>query len=96
MQSFDLSGESDSLRNQYGDGFGQRCLLVRRLFQSGVRFIEVSHNMNFRNGTGWDTHNDGQLNQHLLIQELDVALSAMMTDLKAHKLLDKTLSLIHI
>ncbi len=94
MKSFDLSGESDSLRNSYGDGFGQRCLLARRLFQSGVRFIEVSHNMNFRNGTGWDTHNDGQLNQHLLIQELDVALTAMMADLESHKMLDKTLIVI--
>ncbi len=95
MKSFDLSGERDDLRNQYGDGFGQRCLLTRRLFQAGVRFVEVSHNMNFRNGTGWDTHNDGQLNQHLLIQELDQALSAMITDLQQHGMLDKTLIVIN-
>jgi hypothetical protein len=94
MKSFDLSGESDSLRNKYGDGFGQRCLLTRRLFQSGVRFIELSHNMNFRNGTGWDTHNDGQLNQHLLIKELDVSLTAMMADLESHNMLSKTLIVI--
>lgn len=94
MKSFDLSGESDSLRNKFGDGFGQRCLLTRRLFQSGVRFVELSHNMNFRNGTGWDTHNDGQLNQHLLIKELDVALTAMMVDLESHKMLSKTLIVI--
>jgi hypothetical protein len=94
MKSFDLRGESDSLRNKYGDGFGQRCLLTRRLFQSGVRFIELSHNMNFRNGTGWDTHNDGQLNQHLLIKELDVSLTAMMADLESHNMLSKTLIVI--
>ena len=94
MKSFDLSGEPDALRNSYGDGFGQRCLLARRLFQSGVRFIEVSHNMNFRNGTGWDTHNDGQLNQHLLIKELDVALSALMADLESKGMLEKTLIVI--
>ncbi|NND96851.1 MAG: DUF1501 domain-containing protein [Pirellulaceae bacterium] len=95
MKSFDLSDEPESLRNQYGDGFGQRCLLTRRLLQSGVRFVEVSHNMNFRNGTGWDTHNDGQLNQHLLIQELDVALSTLITDLESKQMLDKTLIVIN-
>ena len=95
MKSFDLSNETDSLRESYGQGFGQRCLLTRRLFQAGVRFVEVSHNMNFRNGTGWDTHNDGQLNQHLLIEELDTALSAMMTDLQQHGMLDKTLIIIN-
>lgn len=95
MKSFDLGNEPDDLRNTYGDGFGQRCLLTRRLFQAGVRFVEVSHNMNFRNGTGWDTHNDGQLNQHLLIQELDRALGAMIADLEQHQMLDKTLIVIN-
>lgn len=88
---FDLDAEPADLRNAYGGEFGQRCLLSRRLIESGVRFIEVSHNLNFVNGTGWDTHNEGQLNQHLLIQELDSALSTLVTDLEEKKLLDKTL-----
>ncbi|MFT5469705.1 MAG: hypothetical protein ACI8UO_004827 [Verrucomicrobiales bacterium] len=91
MRHFDLTDESDSLRNEYGGEFGQRCLLARRLVQSGVRFIEVSHNLNFMNGTGWDTHNEGQANQHLLIGELDVAMSALIRDLDQKKILDKTL-----
>ncbi len=95
MSAFDLNDEPDDLRNQYGDGFGQRCLLTRRLFQSGVRFVELSHNMNFRNGTGWDTHNDGQLNQHLLIEELDRSMSVLMADLEKRKMLDKTLIVIN-
>ncbi|TWU07487.1 DUF1501 domain-containing protein [Stieleria varia] len=95
MKAFELENEPGTLRDEYGDGFGQRCLLARRLFQSGVRFVEVSHNMNFRNGTGWDTHNDGQLNQHLLIEELDQSLTAMMTDLQSVGLLDKTLIVIN-
>ncbi|MCW0220908.1 MAG: DUF1501 domain-containing protein, partial [Prosthecobacter sp.] len=69
----------------------QRCLLARRLIQDGVRFIEVSHNLGFVNGTGWDTHNDGQLNQHLLIKDLDDALATLIVDLKNHGILDKTL-----
>ncbi|MDF1816682.1 MAG: DUF1501 domain-containing protein, partial [Verrucomicrobiales bacterium] len=91
MKHFDLKDESADLRNEYGGEFGQRCLLARRLIQSGVRFIEVSHNLNFMNGTGWDTHNEGQQNQHLLIQELDVAMSALINDLENKGLLDKTL-----
>ena len=94
MRHFDLKDESADLRNAYGGEFGQRCLLARRLVQNGVRFIEVSHNLNFINGTGWDTHNEGQLNQHLLIKELDIALSALLTDLENQKMLDKTLVVI--
>jgi arylsulfatase A-like enzyme len=59
--------------------------------QAGVRFVEVSHNLNFLNGTGWDVHNEGINNQHLLIREMDAALSGLLTDLEAKKLLDKTL-----
>ena len=91
MRHFKLGDESAELRNAYGGEFGQRCLLARRLVQAGVRFIEVSHNLNFINGTGWDTHNEGQLNQHLLIKELDIALSALITDLEKQGILDKTL-----
>jgi hypothetical protein len=91
MRNFNLKEESASLRNDYGSEFGQRCLLARRLIQDGVRFIEVSHNLGFVNGTGWDTHNDGQEKQHLLIKDLDDALATLITDLKTHGLLDKTL-----
>jgi len=91
MSVFDLKSESDTLRNAYGDEFGQRCLLARRLVQSGVRFVEVAFNLNFINGTGWDTHNQGQKNQHILIQQLDQALSTLITDLEKHKRLEKTL-----
>jgi hypothetical protein len=91
MRHFNLKEEPAALRNEYGGEFGQRCLLSRRLVQAGVRFIEVSHNLNFMNGTGWDIHNEGYANQHLLIQELDTALAALIRDLKDKKLLDKTL-----
>lgn len=91
MRHFNISGEPAALRNEYGGEFGQRCLLSRRLVEAGVRFIEVSHNLNFMNGTGWDIHNEGINNQHLLIQELDTALSALIRDLENRRLLDKTL-----
>lgn len=88
---FQLEQEPQELRLQYGGEFGQRCLLARRLAQTGVRFIEVSHNLNFLNGTGWDVHNGGILKQHALIQEMDQALSALVLDLEQKQMLDKTL-----
>lgn len=94
LKHFDLSTESLGLRESYGGEFGQRCLLSRRLVEAGVRFIEVSHNLNFLNGTGWDVHNDGINNQHLLIRELDTALSALILDLESRKKLDSTLIVI--
>ncbi len=91
MTAFKLDGEASTLRQAYGGEFGQRCMLARRLVQRGVRFIEVSFNLNFINGTGWDTHNDGQLNQHILIQQLDQGLATLVSDLEKNRLLDKTL-----
>ncbi len=91
LRAFRLEEEASAVRERFGGEFGQRCLLARRLVERGVRFIEVSHNLNFLNGTGWDTHNEGQLGQHLLIHELDVALSALISDLEQRGLLDRTL-----
>jgi hypothetical protein len=91
LHHFDLKSEPADLRARYGGELGQRCLLARRLVQAGVRFVEVSHNLNFLNGTGWDVHNEGINNQHLLIRELDVALAALLSDLEGKKLLDRTL-----
>ena len=94
MRVFELDREPVELRNRYGGEFGQRCLLSRRLIERGVRFIEVSHNLNFLNGIGWDVHNEGILNQHKLIQELDTAVATLITDLEAKHMLDKTLIVI--
>lgn len=94
MGSFRLEDESADLRTSYGGEFGQRCLLARRLIERGVRFVEVSHNLNFLNGAGWDVHNQGILKQHALIQELDVAMSALIFDLESRRLLDQTLLVI--
>ncbi len=88
---FDLKAEREATRERYGSGFGQRCLLARRLVESGSRFVEVAYDLNFKNGTGWDTHRHGQANQHLLIEDLDQALSALVEDLELRGLLDETL-----
>jgi hypothetical protein len=52
LEAFDLTKESQELRDKYGsDNFGQGCLLARRLVENQVRFVEVSYG-------GWDMHND--------------------------------------
>jgi len=94
MKAFDLASEPGATRQSYGDEFGQRCMLARRLIQRGVRFVEVGFNMNFVNGAGWDTHNGAQKQQHGLIQRLDQGVAALITDLENHRLLDKTLIVI--
>ena len=76
MRHFDLKQESPAVRASYGGEFGQRCLLARRLVQGGVRFVEVSHNLNFINVAGWDVHNEGIDNQHVLIQHLIALLAS--------------------
>ena len=91
---FRLEEEKAELRARYGGEFGQRCLLARRLVERGVRFIEVSHNLNFINGTGWDVHNAGIKQQHALISELDTAFASLIEDLEAKRLLDRTLIVI--
>lgn len=88
---FDMQQEPADVRQRFGSSFGQRCLLARRLIEAGTRFVEVSYDLNFKNGTGWDTHRHGQANQHLLINDLDQALSALMDDLEQKGLLDETL-----
>ncbi len=93
-RSFHLDEEASDLRNGYGGEFGQRCLLARRLVERGVRFIEVSHNLNFLNGSGWDVHNAGIEKQHELLRELDTAVAALIIDLEKRRLLDKTLIVI--
>lgn len=94
MKAFDLAGEPGDLRDQYGDEFGQRCLLSRRLIQRGVRFVEVGFNLNFVNGAGWDTHNAAQKEQHQLIRRLDQGVAALAQDLERERLLEKTLIVI--
>lgn len=94
MKAFNLGSEPGALRTEYGDEFGQRCLLARRLLQRGVRFIEVGFNLNFVNGAGWDTHNGAQKEQHGLIRRLDQGVAAFLADLEKEKLLEKTLVVI--
>lgn len=82
---FNLSNESDSLRNRYGmNKLGQSCLVARRLIQKGVPFVTVRNN-------GWDTHKQHFERMNEKLPELDKALSALLEDLVDKGLLDQTI-----
>ncbi len=85
LETFDLTRESDEVRERYGrNPFGQGCLLARRMVEGGVRFIEVD------NG-GWDTHGDNFERVKEKGAVLDQALSALLEDLSNRGLLESTL-----
>lgn len=93
--AFQLSDESPETRKRFGaKSVGQSCLLARRLVERGVRFVTV-------NQRGWDTHEnlytrlkEGYTGAKVgvgLIPSLDLAVSALIDDLKQIGLLDETL-----
>lgn len=93
--AFDLKGEPDAIREMYGRrGFGQSCLLARRLVERGVPFVTVTN-------PGWDTHESLVLQMKLgysgakvgvgLIPTFDQAFAALVSDLGQRGMLDETL-----
>ena len=91
LSMFNVRNEPDSLKQAFGEEFGQRCLLSRKLVQGGVRFVECSFNLHFINGYGWDAHAFAQKRLHLVIEQLDRGLSMLLQDLDQNKLLERTL-----
>ncbi len=85
---FNLDAEPMAVREAYGveSAFGQGCLLSRRLVQAGVRFVEVSLG-------GWDTHQDNFDVVKEKSSELDLAFSALISDLREKNLYERTVIL---
>lgn len=83
--AFDLSAESDSVRNAYGrNNFGQSCLAARKLVENGVTVVMVR----FR---GWDTHKEHFKRMDQRLDELDAGVSSLIIDLDKEGLLDSTI-----
>jgi hypothetical protein len=66
------------------DSFGRRCLLARRLVESGVRFVQVYEG-------GWDSHDYLERAHIGRMRTVDQPIAALVTDLKRRGLLDSTL-----
>jgi hypothetical protein len=89
-QAFALHEESDRLRDRYGrNTYGQSVLLARRLVEAGVRFVTVYYS---RGISGWDTHKDNfNTLKNSRLPHTDLALSALLDDLRVRGLLEETL-----
>ncbi|MEM6690223.1 MAG: DUF1501 domain-containing protein [Planctomycetota bacterium] len=89
-QVMDLSQETDRTQAMYGIGqsatnaFGTKCLIARRMIESGVRFIEV-------NTDGWDHHSLLQEKLPASCQAVDKPIAGLLADLKQRGLLEDTL-----
>jgi len=87
----DLSKETAETHKQYGidkkesRSFGSKCLMARRLVESGVRFVQV-----FSDGE-WDAHDKLTQNHSEHCAATDVPIDGLLTDLKRRGLWDSTL-----
>ena len=86
--AFDLSQESASTREMYGETIqGRNLLYARRLAERGVRYIQCYHG----GGQPWDNHGSIVKNITRLSGEADQPIGALLTDLKQRGMLDETL-----
>jgi hypothetical protein len=82
---FDLSEESDEMRDRYGrNTFGQSCLVARRLVERGVPYVTINYK-------GWDTHKQNFQVMRQKLPQMDKGMAALFQDLSARGLLDQTI-----
>ena len=87
-KAFDISQESEKLREAYGHTtVGQGALLARRLIESGVRVATVFQG-------GYDTHFDNEPGMRQVNTEFDQAFPTLLEDLESRGLLETTLVLV--
>jgi len=92
----DLSGETAATRKLYGledpktANFGTRCLMARRLVETGVRFVLIP--VPVATG-GWDHHSDIKGGVPRVCAQVDQPSGALIQDLKQRGLLDSTIVL---
>jgi hypothetical protein len=103
--AFDLSHESEPMRDRYGrNEYGESFLLARRLVESGVRLVTVVWSYICPDGNVanvWDNHGGTgslggitgfeMLKAKYCLPPLDLAYSALLEDMQARGLLDETL-----
>ncbi|MFN8707010.1 MAG: DUF1501 domain-containing protein, partial [Planctomyces sp.] len=82
---FDVSREPASEIEKYGQhDLGRHCLLARRLLESGISYVQLSH-------SNYDTHNEN-FNFHIeQMGEFDRSFSTFVADLAARGMLESTL-----
>jgi hypothetical protein len=92
-EAFDITLEPKEVLERYDTGrFGRGCLLARRLVERGVRYVEVT--TEYVPFVHWDTHDRGHETVARLHGEIDRPIAALIRDLEAGGLLDRTLVVI--
>ncbi|MBW8036047.1 MAG: DUF1501 domain-containing protein [Planctomycetes bacterium] len=82
---FDLSTETDEVRQSYGrNRFGQSCLMARRLVEEGVPYVTINYK-------GWDTHKQHFQTMRRKLPELDRGMATLLEDISQRGLLDSTI-----
>ena len=82
---FDLSQETDELRDRYGrNTFGQSCLVARRLVERGVPYVTINYQ-------GWDTHRQHFQIMRQRLPQMDRGMATLLQDLSDRGLLDSTI-----
>jgi hypothetical protein len=82
---FDLSQETNDMRDRYGrNTFGQSCLVARRLVERGVPYITINYQ-------GWDTHKQNFQTMRQKLPQMDRGMATLMQDLSERGLLDSTI-----
>jgi hypothetical protein len=92
----DLSKESAATKNLYGldnpttAGYGLRCLMARRLIESGVRFVQIFPPVKPQ-FQPWDSHSNVKTELEKICAACDLPSAALIRDLKARGLLENTI-----
>jgi hypothetical protein len=82
---FDLSQETDEMRDRYGrNTFGQSCLVARRLVERGVPYITINYE-------GWDTHRQNFQVMRQKLPQMDKGMATLLQDLSQRGLLSSTI-----
>lgn len=95
-ETLDLSGETAATRTMYGlddettAGYGTRCLMARRLIESGVRFVQIFPPVK-PSSQPWDSHTNVQTENEQICRRCDQGSAALIRDLKQRGLLESTI-----
>src|SRR5262249_53575446 len=92
--AFDLSCESESLRNRYGRTlWGDSLMICRRLVEAGSLFVSVQWE-EMQTANHWDLHENNFGMCRVMAPVLDTVVSALLLDLDQRGLLDSTLVIV--
>ncbi|MCH2201817.1 MAG: DUF1501 domain-containing protein [Fuerstiella sp.] len=90
--TLDLSQESEETLEMYGindpktESYGRRCLIARRLVESGVRFVQL-----YIRSQIWDSHRNLASGLRSACEFTDKPVAALLKDLRQRGLIDSTL-----